>query len=66
VRCYFKKPVIFVKNKTRKDMINISDLIDKIDDMYDICNDRNIGFNETELDFKRTICDYIINNFNLK
>lgn len=47
-------------------MINRSNLIDKIDDIYDICNKRNKGFNETELDVKETICDYIINNFKLK
>ena len=35
------------------------DIIDKLDDLYDIADKRNIGQNETELEYKELTADWI-------
>lgn len=42
------------------------EIFEKVEDIFQLCNRRNKGFNETELDTKETITDYIYKNFSLK
>ena len=41
------------------------EIFEKIEDIFEICDRRNIGSNEAELDTKETITDYIYKNFSL-
>ena len=38
-------------------------IFEQIENIFELCNQRNKGFNETELDIKETITDYISKNF---
>ena len=38
-------------------------IFEQIENIFDLCNQRNKGFNETELDIKETITNYISKNF---
>lgn len=38
-------------------------IFEQIENIFELCSQRNKGFNETELDIKETITDYISKNF---
>ena len=40
-------------------------ILDDIEEIFEICQERNIGSNETELDIKETITDYIVKKLTL-
>lgn len=40
-------------------------ILDDIEEIFELCQDRNIGSNETELDIKETITDYIVKKLTL-
>ena len=40
-------------------------ILDDIEEIFEICQDRNIGSNETELDIKETITYYIVKKLTL-
>ena len=40
-------------------------ILENIEEIFEICQDRNIGSNETELDIKETITDYIVKKLTL-
>jgi hypothetical protein len=45
--------------------MNRDKILTDIDNIFELCDQRNIGFNESELDKKETITNYIVKNFDL-
>ena len=41
------------------------EILDEIESIFEICDKRNIGFNESELDKKETLADYLVKNLAL-
>ena len=40
-------------------------ILEDIEEIFEICQERNIGSNETELDIRETITDYIVKKLTL-
>ena len=46
-------------------MIDRQEIFDEVERIWELCEERNIGSNETELDQRETITDYIVEKLNL-
>jgi len=42
-----------------------NNILEDIEEIFEICQERNIGSNETELDIRETITDYIVKKLTL-